>query len=235
MVESWVLAANVKQVNADVRSSGFLSDLGTIGDTSHQLGAGDHTPWSTHVGKFGYPDQGQVHAQDIGGSDFYLDLIETFIRRSWRRGELAGLKYFNALNRHWNVQSWGNWDRAVDGSLQSTYSTDHHVHLSFENGDVDGNLIERFQAWLNNGQQFGSSGGVEDDMGRLDEVYATGSDGENRTLAQQIHDLHEVLVEGNGFSKDGYTRAFARRAWEEEDARLAAIEKDLAEIKAKLK
>jgi len=174
----WSLAPNVAQVNRDVRSSGFLSDLGTIGDTRHLEGAGDHTPYSTHVGKYGYPTQEQVHAQDIGGSDFYLDLIETFIRRSWRRGELAGLKYFNALNRHWNIQSWASWEMAKAGTLQSSYSPDHHVHLSFENGGVDGDLVARFEVWLNNGQSFGSGvvgvGELEDEMGVSQGVVAVG-------------------------------------------------------------
>ena len=165
-VASWVLAPNVAQVNRDVRGTSFLTDLGTIGDTSHQQGAGDHTPWSSHVGKFGYPTQGEVHAQDIGGSEYYLDLLETFVRRSWRRGELGGLKYINVLNRHWNVQSWASFEKARAGTLKSTYSGDHHVHLSFENGGVDGDLVERFRAWLDAGQEFG---GVED-MATADEI-----------------------------------------------------------------
>lgn len=176
---SWSLASNVAQVNRDVRATSFLTDLGTIGDTSHQAGAGDHTPWSTHNGKFGYPTQGEVHAQDIGGSEYYLDLIETFIRRSWRRGELAGLKYFNALNRHWNIQSWASWEKAKAGSLVSSYSPDHHVHLSFENGSVDGDLIARFKAWLDAGQSFDNgfvakADELEDEMGVSQGVVAVG-------------------------------------------------------------
>lgn len=224
---SWSLAPNVAQVNRAVRSASFLSDLGTIGDTSHQAGAGDHTPWSSHGGKFGYPTQGQVHAQDIGGSEYYLDLMETFIRRSWRRGELSGLKYVNVLNRHWNVQSWASWEKAKNGTLKSTYSGDHHVHLSFENGDVDGDLVDRFRRWLDAGQSFE---GV-DDMGRLDESFAVGSDGEDRSLAQQLHDLHEVVVQGNAFEEGGYARAFLRRWYDEEAPRLARLEEDVEAIK----
>jgi len=230
-VAGWSLAPNVAQVNRDVRGTSFLTDLGTIGDTSHQQGAGDHTPWSTHGGKFGYPTQGQVHAQDIGGSEYYLDLMETFIRRSWGRGELAGLKYVNVLNRHWNVQSWSSFERAKNGTLKSSYSTDHHVHLSFENGDVDGDLVKRFKRWLDDGQRFMGGDEGDDDMGRLDESYAVGSDGENRTLAQQLFDLHEVIVQGNAFEKEGYSRAFLRRWYEEESPRLAKLEADVADIK----
>lgn len=151
---TWTLAPNIAQINQTVRGTSWMRDLGTIGDTSHQKGAGDHTPWSTHVGKYGYPTQGQVHAQDVGASDYMLDLIETFIRRSWRRGELSGLKYFNVLNRHWNIQSWTSWNQAQNGTIQPTYSSDHHLHLSMENGSIDGDILDRFIRWYNNGQQF---------------------------------------------------------------------------------
>jgi hypothetical protein len=171
---SWVLAPNVAEINADVRAHGEFTDLGTIGDTSHQRGAGDHTPWSTHVGKYGYPDQGQVHAQDIGASEFYLDLLETFVRRSWRRGELAGVKYINVLNRHWNVQTWASFELAKSGQLRSVYSGDHHFHVSMENGSVDGDLVERFFVWLNNGQRFVDELDEVDEMGVFGGVVATG-------------------------------------------------------------
>lgn len=146
------VAANLRVVKAVTRPE--LTDSGTFGDDAHQAGAGDHTCRSTHVGKFGYPTQGEIHAEDIGATTATLALLETFIRRSWRRRELAGLKYLNVLNRHWNIQTSENWRAAVAGTLKPRYSGDPHAHLSFENGSVDSDLLLRFLRWVANGQRF---------------------------------------------------------------------------------
>lgn len=164
---TWTLAPNIAEINRDVKAAPWMHDSGTIGNATHLAGSGDHTPYSTHVGKYGYPTQGEIHAQDISMSDYYLDLFETFVRRSWRRGELSGIKYINVLNRHWNIQTAANWAKAMAGTLQPTYSGDHHAHVSMENGSIDGDVIERFKAWLDAGQQFPDE---EDDMPSADEV-----------------------------------------------------------------
>lgn len=72
----------------------------------------------------------------------------------------------------------------------------------------------------------------DDDMSRLDEVLAPGSDGENRTTNQQIHDLHEAVIQGNGFVKDEYTRTFIRRAWEETTLQIAQLKDTVDEVQA---
>lgn len=147
-------ALNIDAIKRTVKSTPWMVFLGDLGDDRHQQGSGDHTTHSTHTGKYGYPTQGVVHAIDTGMTNINLDLAETFIRRSWRRGELTGIKYFNVLNRHWNTQTWDNYNKAKTGTLQPRYSPDHHLHLSMENGAIDGDILDRFKTWLDNGQSF---------------------------------------------------------------------------------
>ena len=147
---TWTLAPNVASNLATVRATAYMSNLGTIGDTRHQAGAGDHTPWSTHIGKYGYPVQGQVHAQDIGMSNADLALFERWIRLEWRAGRANGVKYINVLNRHWNLQTTAGWNAARAGTIVPRYSGDHHLHISYENGTIDGNLVARFKAYKAN-------------------------------------------------------------------------------------
>lgn len=145
-----------------------LAPLGDIGDNAHQSGGGDHTLNSTHRGKRGYPTQGQIHAWDMGGPDWLLDLYETFVRRSWRRGELYDIKYINVLNRHWNIQTIPNWNAARAGTLTARYSGDRHGHTSQENGSGDSDLIRRFLAWVLAGQKFPDE--IETDMDLKDSM-----------------------------------------------------------------
>lgn len=158
-------APNIDAIKHAVLDTTWMTFLGDIGDNTHQAGSGDHTTRSTHIGKYGYPTQGVVHAIDTGMTETNLDLAETFIRRSWRRGELSGIKYFNVLNRHWNIQTWANWESAKAGTLQPRYSGDHHLHLSMENGTVDGDILDRFKHWLDNRQSFRPLQEEDDDMG----------------------------------------------------------------------
>lgn len=144
---AWSLAPNVASNLGTVKATKYMSNLGTIGDTRHQAGAGDHTPWSTHRGKFGYPVQGQVHAQDIGMSNADLALFEKWIRNEWRAGRASGVKYINVLNRHWNLQTTAAWNAAKAGTLVARYSGDHHLHISYENGTIDGDILKRFVAY----------------------------------------------------------------------------------------
>jgi len=135
--------ANVQAVIADPK----MDHLGDWGDDGHQAGAGDHTPRSTHRGKFGYPTQGKIHAHDFKMSQADQNLLEAWVRAQWRNGNLKGLKYMNVNNRHWNIQTNANWLKALNGTLKATYSGDHHVHFSYENGNVDQDLIKRFIAY----------------------------------------------------------------------------------------
>jgi hypothetical protein len=147
---AWTLAPNVAAGLATVKATSYMTNLGTIGDTRHQAGAGDHTPWSTHRGKYGYPTQGQVHAQDIGMSNADLALFEKWIRLEWRAGRANGVKYINVLNRHWNLQTLAGWNAARAGTIVPRWSGDHHLHISYENGTIDGNLVARFKAYKAN-------------------------------------------------------------------------------------
>lgn len=174
MVE-WKPAPNIAQIKQTVLTTPGLTFLGDIGNAQHLAGTGDHTPWSTHNGKLGTPTRGEVHAIDIGMSDTLLDQFETFVRRSWRRGELGGIKYLNVLNRQWNIQSETSWNRAKNGTITSTYNGDHHVHLSMENGGIDGDILARFNTWRNNGQQFPNE---EDDMAWTDMLTADNNAGQ---------------------------------------------------------
>lgn len=157
-------APNIDAIKRTVKSTAWMVFLGDIGDDSHQAGSGDHTTHSTHIGKYGYPTQGVVHAIDTGMTSADLGLAERFIRLSWMRGELTGIKYFNVINRHWNIQTWDNYKKAKAGTLQPRYSPDHHLHLSMENGDIDGDILDRFKRWKANGQQFDEQQ-EDDDMG----------------------------------------------------------------------
>lgn len=179
MVE-WKPAPNIAQIKQTVLNTPGLTFLGDIGNAAHLAGTGDHTPWSTHNGKLGTPTQGQVHAIDIGMSDTWLDQFETFVRQSWRRGELYGIKYLNVLNRQWNTQTETSWNRAKNGTITSTYNGDHHVHLSMENGTIDGNIITRFNTWRNNGQQFPDQ--EDDDMQLTDTVDVKDLDGNSKRI-----------------------------------------------------
>ena len=135
--------ANVIAVIADPK----MDHKGDAGDLRHLAGSGDHTPYSTHTGKNGYPTQGQVHAHDFGMTQAEQDKFESWVRAEWRAGRLKGLKYMNVNNRHWNIQTTANWNKAVAGTLKATYSGDHHIHLSYENGAVESDLIKRYQAY----------------------------------------------------------------------------------------
>ncbi len=135
--------SNVQAVIADQR----MDHLGDVGDTRHLAGAGDHTPYSTHRGKNGYPTQGKVHAHDFKMSQADQNEFEKWVRLEWKAGRLKGLKYMNVNNRHWNIQTTANWNKAKAGTLKSTYSGDHHVHLSYENGSVESDLVKRWIAY----------------------------------------------------------------------------------------
>ena len=137
--------ANVQAVIDDSR----MDHLGDVGDIRHLAGAGDHTPYSTHKGKNGYPTQGKVHAHDFKMSQADQNKFENWVRLEWKAGRLRGLKYMNVNNRHWNIQTTANWNKAKAGTIKSTYSGDHHVHLSYENGSVESDLIKRWIAYRN--------------------------------------------------------------------------------------
>jgi hypothetical protein len=144
---SAAVAANLKVVKAN-----GWKNLGTIGNKSHLMGSGDHTPWSTHGGRSGRPQRGIVHAHDIGMSDAHLVLLEKWLRAQWRNGAAGEVKYVNILNRHWNLQTQAGWAKAKSGQIRPTRSTDHHLHLSYEpsvalayNGEP---LLGRFAQWL---------------------------------------------------------------------------------------
>ena len=81
---SWRLSKAVERNKAVVLSSAGkrlgLSHKGDIGDQRHQQGSGDHTPWSTHRGRTGYPAKGVVHAHDVGAPDAVLAAFESWIR-----------------------------------------------------------------------------------------------------------------------------------------------------------
>jgi hypothetical protein len=117
-------------------------------------GAGDHTPYSTHVGKRGYPTQGEIHAIDVGMTDELLRDAETFLRRGWRKGMFWDVKYFNVLGRHWNNQTASAWKAAQAGTTKPRASGDHHLHLSMENGTGGGDILALFVRWLANGRRF---------------------------------------------------------------------------------
>lgn len=145
----WTLAPNVKANLATVERTPWLKNLGTIGDTRHMAGAGDHTPYSTHPGKLGYPTSGQVHAEDVGMSQADLDKFEAWIKAEWRAGRAMGVKYININNRHYNLQTQARANAAKSGRITPSASTDHHLHLSYENGAVDSDLLARFVAYRN--------------------------------------------------------------------------------------
>lgn len=137
------LRMNVVAVIADPAAD----HLGDMGDETHQEGAGDHTRHSTHEGKQGYPEQGELHAHDAGMTEARLALLERFSRLCWRQSLFVEeTKYVNVLHRHWNLQTEANARAARAGTLKPRYSGDKHFHRSLEN--CGGELFwATFLAW----------------------------------------------------------------------------------------
>jgi hypothetical protein len=212
------MASNVYSTRTIVYAHrNLFQPLGEYGDSGHQAGAGDHTYHSTHRGKYGYPTQGVVHAIDIGASYSVLLSLEYWIRREIRFGRLKGLKYFNVLNRHWNYQTWTNYNMAKGGTLRPKYSVDHHLHLSFENGSIDGNLLSRYLAYRTGATVSG------DDMPSPADLwnYKIGSP----TLYTGTRAAGDLL-------KQGYANSLALN---EIEAKVTKIEAALARIEAALR
>lgn len=160
--------ANVLAVIADPK----IDHLGDAGDLRHLAGTGDHTLWSTHTGKYGYPTQGKIHAHDFSMSQADQNLFEAWVRAQWRNGSLKGLKYFNVNNRHWNIQTEANWQKAFKGTLKATSSTDHHCHVSYENGNYEYDLVKRFIAYRDRNKVASGGGGSAPTTQEDDKVYA---------------------------------------------------------------
>lgn len=176
-------APNINQIyNTALNNRDRFTIDGIAGDANHT--EGDHTLHSDWSGKLGYPTQGQYHAIDLDSDDAELASLEAWILSEWRNGRLYGIKFFNILNRQWNIQTEAAWQSARAGTIKSSYNDDHHCHLSMENGSVDGDLLERY---VNRGGGGGGSGTPptegDDDMtpdergalfniqGRVEEVY----------------------------------------------------------------
>lgn len=151
---TWVLAPNVGTGLTTVKATDWMTNLGTVGDAAHWAAGGDHTPFSDWIGRLtGYPEQGQIHAQDVGMSQKDNDLFEAWIRREWKAGR-AQVKFININNRHYNLQTEEGWEAAVAGTIKPRWNADHHLHISYEDGTLEGDLLARFVRY----RTFGGTG-----------------------------------------------------------------------------
>jgi hypothetical protein len=144
-------APNVKANVRTVLATSYMAFWGDLGNSTHQAGSGDHTLWSSHAGKYGYPTQGYVHAHDTSMSTANKLLFEKWLRNEIRAGRCKGIKYFNVLNRHWNMQTWSNYYAMQRGTLAPKYSGDVHLHVSYENGSIESDLFARFKVYKSTG------------------------------------------------------------------------------------
>lgn len=109
------------------KAQGF-SCLGVLGNAYHLSRTGDHTPWSNHTTPGNvWPRVGWVYAIDVNFSR--LPDFERWLLAALRAGKYKEVKYWNILNRHWNVSN---------RFKSAFYSGDHHLHMSFMPGWENG-------------------------------------------------------------------------------------------------
>jgi peptidoglycan hydrolase-like protein with peptidoglycan-binding domain len=113
--------------------------LGDIGDPSHLVGSGDHTPWSSDSIGGRLMKRGYVYAQDFGTSaEFDLRQFSAWLLTSCSAGRYPEVKYVisrtpgSAMFRGTPV--YGLYDRRYGWRRQASSGHDHHVHISYMPG-----------------------------------------------------------------------------------------------------
>lgn len=139
---------NVRSNVLTVVRLSYADHVGDMGDNRHQAGSGDHTTHSTWPGKYGWPTQGKVHAQDVAMTAEEQYRFRTWFLAEVKAGRLKGIKFINLRNREYNMQTWSAYNSVARyGTYQYSADDPGHIHLSYENGSRDSDLWARYDRY----------------------------------------------------------------------------------------
>lgn len=224
-------------------SPGLLAELPRLNTVRAQLlgicGDANHT-WGYHVarpaagdyslsGAANRPAGDYCCAIDVGmgwpASRDWLRWLIREIREDRIQGVAEVIGSYDVRNvRYWSDASgWHEDGVPYQGDGHDSWT---HIGIYRSTALTDHRLLA---GWTPHGHTQ-----EEDDMaGALEKRYRM-SDGEERSLEQMIITNCEIILNGQPYTKDGHTRAFLRRWWEEQAPRIAAIEAHQADIDTKL-